>query len=78
MNRDIFIWNGNVLIVVGAIAAFIQTKAYGNNIVPQSTPEALCDVACLFIVVIGYVLSVIGYALPKIGWDTKNLPKMFK
>ena len=65
MNRNIFMVNGIILILVGIVMGFAQTKAFGNHTIPQSTPEALCDIACLFIVITGYVLSTIGQAIPK-------------
>jgi hypothetical protein len=65
MNRNTFIANG-IFLFVGTIAlTYYQTKAYGSNFVPQSTPEAIVDAICILMFLTGYVLATIGLAIPK-------------
>ena len=65
MNRNVFIVNGFGLILASIMLNFIATRGYGNNLLPQTTPEAITDLIVTFIILTGFVLVTIGRALPK-------------
>jgi len=65
MNRNTFIGNGIFLTVFNCIGNYYQIKAYGNNFVPQSTPEAITAAIWMLGILTGYVLATIGLAIPK-------------
>ena len=65
MKREPFITTGIVLVSLSVAMAMFQTKWYGGNLVPQSTPEALADMICVMVMLTGSVLATIGRALPK-------------
>lgn len=65
MNRNVFLYNGIGLLIVGTIMAHAQTKAWGGHFIPQSTPEAICDLICVLWLLLAVTFVTIGNALPK-------------
>jgi hypothetical protein len=65
MNRNVFLWNGAVLMVIGMVMASTSTKAFGNHFIPETTPEALADLIGMIVTLTGFVLYTVGRALPK-------------
>lgn len=65
MKREPFISQGLFLCILAVAMAWFQTREYGGNIVPRSTPEALADLICILVMLTGVVLCTIGRALPK-------------
>lgn len=72
MNRNIFIWNGLCLLIVGFWITHNQTKAWGGHYLPQSTTEAICDLICVIWILVGVIFMTIGNALPKQPKQTKK------
>ena len=67
MNRKAFIFQGIFLQIMSALMAHYETKAYGGNLVPGTTCEALCDLIVVIVCLTGTVLFTIGMALPKVS-----------
>jgi len=60
MRGSIFVINGAVLIVLSIIMGIISTRAYGNNLVPTTTPEALNDLILALFLLTGSTFIVVG------------------
>jgi hypothetical protein len=65
MNRNVFIYNGIWLLFTGAALTAIQTKAWGGHFIPESTPEAICDLISALWLFLAAIFLTIGNALPK-------------
>lgn len=65
MNRNTFIWNGIILLILGCIFGHFESKAYGSNNVAQTTSEAISDLITVIVFLTGYVLATIGLSMPK-------------
>jgi len=42
--------------VGGFIFSIIETKYYGWNLTPQSTPELICDMIVFFSIMLGFLI----------------------
>jgi hypothetical protein len=47
------------------IMTHTQTKAWGGHFIPESTPEAICDLICVLWLFLAVIFLTIGNALPK-------------
>jgi len=56
---------GTFLIITGVIYGCLQSACYGNSGVPHSTPEAICDLITVLIILVGYVLCTLGSVFQK-------------
>jgi hypothetical protein len=63
MKRNSLVINGRVLLVLGVILTIVTTKAYGNNFVAQTVPEALTDLAHVIVALTGYVMVTVGKSI---------------
>lgn len=65
MNRKVFIRHGAFLMIAAIVFACVETRNFGNNLVPGTVAEAVTDLCALFMLLTGAVLYTIGQALPK-------------
>lgn len=56
---------GTILIIIGVIYGCLQSGVYGNRGVPHSTPEAICDLITVLIVLTGYVMCALSHVFDK-------------
>jgi hypothetical protein len=49
---------GNLLVMVSMVFAAIETRYFGYNMLPGSTPELVCDLLSLFMMVCGVSLLI--------------------
>lgn len=60
MKGNLLIGTGIVLMIISIVGAIVSTKAYGGNLVPQSTPEALNDLVVAMFLLTGVVMHTVG------------------
>lgn len=49
---------GIICMIWGTIFCFLETEYFGNNFLPQSIAELICDVTSLLLVILGYNLFI--------------------
>jgi hypothetical protein len=52
---------GTILIIIGVIYGCLQSAGYGNHGVPKTTPEAICNLITVLIVLTGYVMCALSH-----------------
>lgn len=62
--------NGLVVVAVGMIVQIMQAREFGNHRIPQSSAEAICDLTCVIVVLVGVILTTVGNYLR----DSKKTP----
>lgn len=61
MNRNYFIYIGDLIAVIGCISIFFYT----NKAPPGTTAKAIYDLISTIMVLTGMILQTIGHSLPK-------------
>jgi vacuolar-type H+-ATPase subunit I/STV1 len=47
---------GYLMMIGGFVFSIIETKYFGWNLTPQSTPEIICDMICFFCIMFGFLI----------------------
>ena len=63
MKHTPFLYNGTALLIAGIVFGIIETFQYGCNNIPQTTPEAICDLIVVIICIAGIVLITVGKSI---------------
>jgi hypothetical protein len=65
MNGYVLRFYGSLICIVAMFLTTTQTRLFGGNIIPQSTPEAICDLICTLWILVGVVLVAVGHSIER-------------